>query len=157
MSAAPSAAAIPTMLVGMWTGSEYDANAGETWQTTYRIEPCRQYDKPWKAPVDDQRCGEWTGDATIEGLPAHCAATLFWLEPDGDDFVFLASNTEGSSKYRTIPHPYLNIDDKWYCWDTFRARLTPGASETMAVKTIGAGALAGAFAATEGTVTRDGP
>ena len=156
-AASPSVAALPTTLVGTWAGSEYDANSGETWETTYRIGPCRQYDKPWKAPADDQLCGEWTGDATIEGLPAHCTATLLWLKSDGDAFKFLASNTEGSSKYRTIPHPYLKIDDTWYCWDTFRATLTPGASETMAVETIGAGALAGAFAATEGTVARGAP
>jgi hypothetical protein len=156
LSASPSAM-LPADLVGMWVGNEDDANLGETWATTYRIGSCRQYDKPWKKPADDQRCGEWTGDATVEGAPAHCAASLYWLEQDGEAFVFLASAASGG-KVRTIPHPYVKIDDAWYCWDTFRVWLTPGASGTFAVETVGAGALAGAFTATEGTVTRsDGP
>ena len=156
-STTPAAAKLPTDLVGTWVGSEDDANLGETWATMYRIESCRQFDRPWKKPADDQRCGEWTGDATVEGAPAHCAATLYWLEQDGEAFVFLASAASGG-KVRTIPHPYVKIDDAWYCWDTFRVWLTPGASGTFTVETVGAGALAGAFTATEGTVTRsDGP
>ena len=148
---------LPTELVGTWAGTEEDANLGVTWQTTYRLETCRQRDKPWKKPADDQRCGEWTGDATVEGEPAHCEATLYWLEQEGAEYKFLATSP-GGGKYRTIPHPYVKIDDEWYCWDTFRFALTPDASGASAIETVGAGALAGAFAATSGTVTKaEGP
>ena len=59
-----------------------------------------------KKPADDQRCGAWTGDATIEGLPAHCTATLYWLEMDGETYVFLAERHSedpgiGRSRIRT--------------------------------------------------------
>ena len=75
---------------------------------------------------------------------------------EGDDIKFLATGP-GGGKYRTIPHPYIKIDDTWYCWDTFRFALTPGADGSFAIETVGAGALAGAFAATTGTVTKSDP
>ena len=66
-SPAPSAAMLPVLLVGTWAGKEREADTGATWDTTYRIQPCRQHDECWWAPKDDQQCGEWTGEATIEG------------------------------------------------------------------------------------------
>jgi hypothetical protein len=156
-SASPSATVLPTTLVGTWVGREEDHYWGEIWETTYRIQPCRQHDEPWWAPADDQQCGDWTGDATIEGLPATCTATLSWLESDGDAFMFLASHAERSAKYQTIPHPYLKIGETWVCWDTFRIRLTPGASGTFAVETIGSGSRSGSFIAMSGTVARGEP
>lgn len=155
-SAGAGASAVPDALVGTWSRQEFDANAGETWSTTYRIVPCRVYDEPWKRLGDDQQCGAWEADAVIEGQRAHCAGTLAWLGVEDHVIVFLASGPERSSKYRTIPHPYLRIDDAWYCRDTFRLRLSPVASGDFQVETIGAGAQAGAFAATRGTITKSG-
>ena len=153
-SPSPSAAALPTDLLGTWVGNEDDFDSGEIWKTTYLLQPCIQRLRPWRPTTDDEQCGEWTGSATVKGLPATCTATLSWLELDGATFVFQANGPAGSGKYRTLPHPYLEIDGTWYCWDTFRVRMTPTASGTLDVESIGAGSQSGAFVATAGNVAR---